>query len=262
MASGDDHMMVDHATVEAVDAISSEQLLAELAGLRGPAPEVRGGEVLYHGTDVALLCRIVVRARMVAGNRHGPAAFPDLQLPEEPRGIADVFPWLQHFGDRPELLSMIVMIDLHASQINQLLARRPGFPELHDRLPLRGCKHASALDVEGVGVQLSFSSRFRESNRIENTKRNNFSSCRGRHLPLADVRNAVLRVSSLVRQPAQYQYQSGEIEKVLHHSWCSPKNRQSHPCPVMAFCSNQAHGRPDRYSMSAGPFHGQTADVR
>src|SRR3982750_2689871 len=79
---------------------SGRSRLTERARLVGPRAEAAGDEMRDDVTDVALLCRLVVGARIVAGDCHGPAAFALLQLLQEARRVVDVPSGIEHRPDR------------------------------------------------------------------------------------------------------------------------------------------------------------------
>src|SRR5687768_14605738 len=90
--------------------------LAQRARLVRPGAEAAGYEVTDDVTDVALLRRLIVGARIVTGDRHGPAALALLQFLEKARSVIDVLRGIEHRPHRAELFAVIVMIDLHAAQ--------------------------------------------------------------------------------------------------------------------------------------------------
>src|SRR5215468_1189246 len=67
---------------ELLCATSGRSRLAEGTRLVGPRAEARGHEMIDDVADVALLRRLIVRSRIVACDRHGPAALALLQFLE------------------------------------------------------------------------------------------------------------------------------------------------------------------------------------
>lgn len=65
------------------------------------------------------------------------------------------------------MLTVIVMIDLHAAEIDQLRAAALRSLEGQNRLPLRTWIEHLALDVQRIRVQRSFASRLRQPDGIE-----------------------------------------------------------------------------------------------
>src|SRR5690625_3935264 len=102
--------------------------------IRCPRTKSAGDHVSDNSADIALLRRIIVRARMIACHCHRPAAFPRPQFAQEPGGVSNVQPGIEHRLDRGELLPVIMMIDLHAAEIDQPLALPPRGREFTHRL--------------------------------------------------------------------------------------------------------------------------------
>src|SRR3954469_6468278 len=101
-------------------AISGCPRLAKRACLVGPGAETAGDEVRDDVADVLFLRRLVVGARIVTGDRHGPASLALLQFLQEARGVVDIPGRIEHRSRRSELVAVIVMVDLHAAEIDQL----------------------------------------------------------------------------------------------------------------------------------------------
>src|SRR5690349_13492129 len=81
--------------------------LAQCACPVGPGTEAGGYEVSDDVTDVALLRRLVVGARVVTGDRHGPATLALLQLFQKARGVVDILRGIEHRAHRAEFIAVI-----------------------------------------------------------------------------------------------------------------------------------------------------------
>ena len=116
--------------------------------------------------DIALLRGVIIGAGMVSCDRHRPSLMPIVELLQEARSIGDVLRRLEHLANRPELRPMKIDVDLHASDIDQLRATCPRF--LHQTIGFRPAfrKKSLAFDVDRVGAERAFASRFRQPYRI------------------------------------------------------------------------------------------------
>src|SRR5580698_7365010 len=72
--------------------------------------------------DILFLRRIVIGTGMVARRRQGPTAFLLFQIPEVAGGVVDIGMRVEHLGHRREVAAVIMMVDLHAADIDQLHA--------------------------------------------------------------------------------------------------------------------------------------------
>ncbi len=97
---------------------------------------------------------------------------PIVELLQEARSIGDVLRRLEHLANRPELRPMKIDVDLHASDIDQLGTTCPRF--LHQTIGFRPAfrKKSLAFDVDRIGAERAFSTRLRQSYRIEDAFRN------------------------------------------------------------------------------------------
>ena len=95
-------------------------LTAKALCRRRPAGKAGCNHVANDPADISLLRRIVVRPGMVAGDSKCPALLAPPQLLEELGRVGNVAFGIKHFTNRPELLVMPVMVDLHAAQVDHL----------------------------------------------------------------------------------------------------------------------------------------------
>lgn len=75
---------------------------------------------------------------------------------------------MQHIIKPTKLVGVVVVVDLHATEINQFLTFCTGALELRFGFTETGGKVGPALNVEGVGLQASSATSFGQSNRIKN----------------------------------------------------------------------------------------------
>lgn len=103
---------------------------------------------------------------MVPRHRHGPAAMFLTQLLQEAGSVSDVLVWHEHFSWTRKLLTVIVMVDLHATQINQLLAFATCIREMPQCIAFVFRKDRLAFDIQGKRMQSSLVSALGETHRI------------------------------------------------------------------------------------------------
>lgn len=104
---------------------------------------------------------------MVARDRHGPASLALFQLREEPGSVGNILAWVEQRFYAGKIFSMVAEVDLHAPDIDQGLAMVEMVPERRNRGVSTGGKQGLARDVEGVRLEASVTSRFCQSDSIE-----------------------------------------------------------------------------------------------
>src|SRR5690606_9327374 len=107
-------------------------LAAKGRGIRRPGAETASHHVRNDQAYVPLLRGVVVGAGMVAGDRHRPVSLALAKVLQETCGVGDVLRWVEHFLDRGELFVVIMVVDLHAAEIDQLDSLLPFFLKLLD----------------------------------------------------------------------------------------------------------------------------------
>src|SRR5690625_390296 len=103
-----------------------------------PRTKSAGNHVPDDGADIAFLRGIIVRPRVIARDCHRPAAFPCPQLAQEPCSVSHIQTRIEHRLDRDEFFPVIMVVDLHAAEIDQPPALKPCGPELAHRLDRAG----------------------------------------------------------------------------------------------------------------------------
>src|SRR5512138_3647166 len=167
---------------------SCRSRLTQRARLVSPGAEARGYEVRDDVADVALLRRPVVGARVVTGDRHGPAPFALLQLLQKARGVIDVLRGIEHRPHRTEFFGVVVMIDLHAAEIDQLGAFPSHGLEAGHRIVHIPGKYRLAFGAERVRVQRASAPGLGQADRVQDAERDAMKLRRARHLALARTR--------------------------------------------------------------------------
>src|SRR5690606_4870922 len=102
----------------------------ETARLRGPFPKPRRDHVGDDAADITLLRWVVVGSGVVARHGHRPAFVLALQPLQEARRVIDVASRIEHVAGTAKLVSMIVEVDLHAAEVDQLATFAPRALEL------------------------------------------------------------------------------------------------------------------------------------
>ena len=125
-----------------------------------------------------------VGAGIVPGDRHGPAPLALLQLLEKARGVIDVPGGIEHRPHRVELVAVIVVIDLHAAEIDELDAPVPHGIEVRHRVGHVPGKHRLAFSAQRIRVQRPSTPGLGQPYRIENAERNSIKPGRTRHFAL------------------------------------------------------------------------------
>lgn len=95
-------------------------IVAEILCVHGPFSIPGRNQIRYHAAHIFLLCRIVVRSCVISGNCHRPGFMPVVQIFKEHRRIFHVALRVKHFLRGTEIFSVEVLIDLHATEIDQL----------------------------------------------------------------------------------------------------------------------------------------------
>ena len=183
------------------------ELLAERFRVRRPASIARRNQIGDHPANITLLRGVVVRARMVAGDSHGPGLMPGVETRKEGRRIFDILARVEHFRRRRELVAVEMVVDLHAAEVDQLGAACPRRLEGLQRLLLVPAEIGLALDIHGIGLQRSLPAGLGETDGIEDAGRDIVFRRRREDFTLAAARRR--RFRGRRRQSAQAGRQRG-----------------------------------------------------
>lgn len=173
------------ADCDTVGLSRSGSFMAERASAACPGPEATRHETADHAADVAPLSDRIGWTRIVARNRHGPVAFARAQFLEKARSVVNVPGRIEHRLNAGKLVSVISMINLHATKVDQpgalvFCVREPG----HGVTKIRG-QYRPSINVERIGVQDALAPGLAEADRIQHAERDAVPACRKRHLTLA-----------------------------------------------------------------------------
>lgn len=142
--------------------------------------------------DIHLLGGVVVRAGMVSSYRHRPGLMPVMEVAKELRRVFHIAVRIKHGGDGCKILSVKILIDLHAADVDQLCAalfcRREG---LQSSVLGPGEKRP-AFDIECVRIERSLAPRLRQADRIEDPFRYPVFRRRRLDLPFAKASGAAV----------------------------------------------------------------------
>ena len=141
--------------------------VAEATSVRGPFSKAGGDHVGNDAADIDLLRRVVVGTGMIAGHGHRPGLVTGMETSQEARRIVDVLTWVEHVLDAAKMRCMVVVIDLHAAQIDQRLALAPGIGEGGKGLGPAPRKDRFSFYIQGIGLKAALVSGLRQANGIE-----------------------------------------------------------------------------------------------
>ena len=143
--------------------------VAKIPGVVGPFSEADCDHVGDDAADIDLLCRVVVRAGVVARHRHRPGVVAGMQAGEKPCRIVHVLARVEHVSDAAKMRSVIVVVDLHAAEIDQCLAvaARP-FKTRDCFIPAFG-EYRFSFYIQGVRLQASFLACFGQADGVEDS---------------------------------------------------------------------------------------------
>ena len=88
---------------------------------------------------------------------------------QEAGGVVDVAMRIEHVGNAAELRGVIVMVDLHAAEIDQRLAVAAGGCEVGKGFGPAARKDGFSFYVQGVGLQAALVAGFRQADGVEDT---------------------------------------------------------------------------------------------
>lgn len=104
---------------------------------------------------------------MVTCDRHGPCFVTTVQVAQEARRILHIAPRVEHGLYAGELLTMKVLIDLHATHVDQNGTALPcvlkGLQGILQPIEIMRL----SLNVHGIGLQAALAPGFRQADRIE-----------------------------------------------------------------------------------------------
>lgn len=141
--------------------------VAEGARVRGPFAKAGGNHVGDHPADIDLLRRVVVGTGMIAGDGHRPGLVAGMEAGQEARRVVDVLAWVEHVLDAAEMRGVVVMVDLHAAEIDQRLALALGVGEGGKRFGSASRKDCFSFYIQCVGLKTALVAGFRQPDGIE-----------------------------------------------------------------------------------------------
>lgn len=141
--------------------------VAESAGVRGPFSKAGGDHVGNDTADIDLLRRVIVGAGMIAGHGHRPGLVTGMKAGQEARRIVDILTWVEHVLDAAKMRCVVVVVDLHAAQIDQGLALAPGIGEGGKGLGPASGKDCFSLYIQSVGLKAALVAGLRQANGIK-----------------------------------------------------------------------------------------------
>ncbi len=100
---------------------------------------------------------------MIARNSHRPAFVPLFQLRQKFGRIIYIQHRIEHRRQAGKLILVIVMIYLHAAQINELFSSATGLIKDLECLTQIAREHSAPLNIQRIGLQGTLSARLRQS---------------------------------------------------------------------------------------------------
>lgn len=85
-----------------------------------------------------------------------------VQIAQEARRIFHIAPRVEHGFDRGEMLSMEMLVDLHAADVDENGAALPGALKAFERLLEPVEVIGLALDIHGIGLKAPLAPRLRQ----------------------------------------------------------------------------------------------------
>lgn len=132
-----------------------------------PVSVAGGDKIADDTTHITLLGGVIVGAGMVPRDSHRPGLMALVEVRQEFCRVFDIGPRLEHGRDRGEILTMIMLVDLHAADIDEPRTTLPCRLESLQGLIARHGEDSPSLDVERIGLERSLSARFRQADGIQ-----------------------------------------------------------------------------------------------
>ena len=142
-------------------------LVAKCASVARPLPEAGRDHVGDDTADILLLGRIIVGAGVIARDCHRPGIVAMLQGQQETCRIINILFGIEHVAEAAEMLRVIVMVDLHAAEIDQRRATAAGRFESGDCCRPRCWKDRQSLNIQRIGLQAPLVAGLRQADRVE-----------------------------------------------------------------------------------------------
>ena len=92
----------------------------------GPCAETAGDHIGDDLADILLLRRVIIGTGMITRRRESPASLLLFQVAQIAGRIINVGVRIEHLCNRAEMAAVIIMIDLHAADVDELGAAALG----------------------------------------------------------------------------------------------------------------------------------------
>lgn len=194
-------------------------VLAELTRIKCPLSITGSNQIADHSAYVFLLRRVVVRSSMVARDRHCPRLVALVQIAQKFGCVFNVALRFEHGRGGAEVLTMEVMVDLHASNVDQLATLPLCRVELSKRLLLRRRKVCLSLYIHSVRVKAPLTASFSQSYRVEDALRHTIFGCRRLDFLLAYARRCGCFRDRVAQSERRQRYQDRQWSRhpLMHH---------------------------------------------
>jgi len=106
---------------------------------------------------------------MIAGDGHRPCLVAGMETGQEARRIVDVLTRIEHVLDAAKMRCVVVMVDLHASQIDQRLALALCIGEGGKRFGPAPWEDRFSFYIHGIRLKAAFLAGLGQADGIEDT---------------------------------------------------------------------------------------------
>ena len=124
---------------------------------------------------------------MIACDGHRPGVVAGVEGEQKARRVVDVAAGVEHLGDILEFPAVVVMVDLHAADVDPLRAAGTGSLERRKCLPAGPGVGNFSTDIQCVRLQAATSSGFGKPDCVEDAERNPIPLRRTQNLGLAGI---------------------------------------------------------------------------
>lgn len=144
--------------------------LAKCSRAVGPGSKPTADKLADHTTYVTFLGSAVASACMIDRDSPRPRLFPVIQPSEKLSCIVHIGVRIEHVPHGHKFPVVPVVIDLHASDIDQLFAFGVGLLKPRYRF-CKTCRiDARTFNVHGIGIQLAFAAGLIQRHRIQDSQ--------------------------------------------------------------------------------------------
>lgn len=116
---------------------------------------------------------------------------PGVQAGQEARGVVDILVRVEHVVDAAEMITVIVVVDLHAAEVDQCLALASRVLERGERFAAAAWKDGFSFYIHGVRLKAALLSGLGQADRVEDARRHAVAIGGAQDLRLAGIGGGV-----------------------------------------------------------------------